>query len=39
VEREHQDKVREELKKALYIPFEFENLGAQIIYYAPRSDF
>jgi D-glycero-alpha-D-manno-heptose-7-phosphate kinase len=39
VEPERQDKVREELKKALYIPFEFENLGAQIIYYAPRSDF
>jgi D-glycero-alpha-D-manno-heptose-7-phosphate kinase len=39
VEPERQDKVREELKKALYIPFEFENLGAQIIYYAPRTDF
>jgi D-glycero-alpha-D-manno-heptose-7-phosphate kinase len=39
VEPERQDKVREELKEVLYIPFEFENLGAQIIYYAPRSDF
>jgi len=39
VEPKRQDKVREALKKALYIPFEFENLGTQIIYYAPRSDF
>jgi D-glycero-alpha-D-manno-heptose-7-phosphate kinase len=39
VEPDRQDKVREELKKVLYIPFEFENLGAQIIHYAPRSDF
>jgi len=39
VNPERQDKVREELNKALFIPFEFENLGAQIIYYAPRSDF
>jgi D-glycero-alpha-D-manno-heptose-7-phosphate kinase len=39
VKPERQDEVREALKKALYIPFEFENLGAQIIYYAPRGDF
>ena len=32
VEPEHQHKVKEELKKLLYIPFKFENLGCQIIY-------
>ncbi len=36
---ERQARVREELKRLLYIPFRFENLGSQIIYYAPQSDF
>lgn len=39
VEPDRQRKVKEALEKSLYIPFEFENLGAQIIYYAPRGDF
>lgn len=36
---EQQPLVRERLKKLLYIPFEFESLGSQIIYYAPQVDF
>lgn len=32
---ELQDKVKESLNKLLYVPFSFENLGSQIIYYAP----
>ncbi len=36
VEPEKQDKVKEKLKNLLYIPFRFENLGSQIIYYTPR---
>jgi len=39
VEPEHQHKVKEELKKLLCIPFKFESLGSQIIYYAPQGDF
>jgi D-glycero-alpha-D-manno-heptose-7-phosphate kinase len=34
-----QDIVKTALGKLLYIPFKFENLGSQIIYYAPQSDF
>lgn len=33
VEPERQQKVREKLKNLLYVPFRFENLGSQIIYY------
>lgn len=33
-----QRKVKEKLKKLLYVPFNFENLGSQIIYYAPGQD-
>lgn len=31
--------VREKLSKLLYVPFGFENLGSQIIYYAPEENF
>jgi D-glycero-alpha-D-manno-heptose-7-phosphate kinase len=33
---EDQPKVKEALKDLLYVPFSFENLGSQIIYYAPN---
>lgn len=33
VEPEKQKKVRDKLKKLLYIPFKSENLGSQIVYY------
>jgi D-glycero-alpha-D-manno-heptose-7-phosphate kinase len=39
VRPEQQAKVREELKNLLYVPFRFENLGSQIIYYGPESNF
>jgi len=39
VEPELQPKVKEELKNLLYVPFKFENLGSQIIYYAPVNNF
>jgi D-glycero-alpha-D-manno-heptose-7-phosphate kinase len=32
---EIQHKIRESLKKLLYMPFKFENLGSQIIFYSP----
>lgn len=32
---ETQQKIRERLKKLLYVPFQFENLGTQIIFYSP----
>ncbi|MDD5348150.1 MAG: kinase [Candidatus Omnitrophica bacterium] len=31
--KEAQPKIREKLKKLLYVPFRFENLGSQIIFY------
>ena len=34
VEPKNQPNVREKLKKLLYVPFRFENLGSQIVYYA-----
>ena len=37
VEPHKQKKVREKLKKYLEIPFKFENLGSQIIFYQPNS--
>ncbi|KMZ53823.1 GHMP family kinase ATP-binding protein [Dorea sp. D27] len=37
VEPEYQDKVRQILKDFLYIPFEFEEDGTRVIYYAPES--
>ena len=39
VEPEFQQKVREKLDNLLYVPFKFENLGSQIIYYAPTNNF
>lgn len=37
VPQENQDSVKAELKKLLYIPFEFENKGTQVIHYTPES--
>lgn len=39
VKPEDRPKVREALEKLLYVPFRFEDLGSQVIYYAPQSDF
>ncbi len=39
VKPELQPKVKEKLKNLLYVPFKFENLGSQIIYYAPPNNF
>ncbi|MFH1683769.1 MAG: kinase, partial [Candidatus Margulisiibacteriota bacterium] len=36
VRPENQPKVREALGKLLYVPFRFEHLGSQIIYYGPN---
>ena len=36
VEPEKQSKVKERLKKLLHVPFKFENLGTQIIFYQPN---
>lgn len=32
---EVQPKIKDKLKKLLYVPFKFENLGSQIIFYSP----
>lgn len=37
VQPENQDKLKEELKELLYIPFQFENEGTRILYYSPES--
>lgn len=37
VERERQQAVREALKKSLYVPFEFEDKGSDIIYFSPEA--
>ncbi len=34
-----QQKIREKLKKLLYVPFSFENLGSQIIFYQPNGEY
>jgi len=39
VEPALQPKVKEKLKNLIYVPFKFENLGSQIIYYAPSNNF
>lgn len=39
VDPDMQNKVREKLKDLVYIPFKFENLGSQIIYYEPKEEF
>ena len=36
---ELQHRVRERLSKLLYVPFKFENMGSQIIYYAHEDNF
>ena len=33
-----QKKIREKLKKLLLVPFKFENLGTQIIFYQPNGE-
>lgn len=38
-EPDRQRNVREKLGKLLYVPFRFQNLGSQIIYYAPEEDY
>ncbi|MEK7634771.1 MAG: kinase [Patescibacteria group bacterium] len=35
VKPELQNQVKERLKNLLYVPFRFENIGSQIVYYAP----
>ncbi len=39
VEPERRSEVRKALKNLLHVPFSFENLGTQIIYYAPENHF
>lgn len=39
VEPKLQPKVKKKLKNLLYVPFKFENLGSQIIYYMPPNNF
>lgn len=36
-EPQKQAKIKERLRKLLYVPFRFENLGSQIIFYQPHS--
>ena len=36
--KEH-EKIKERLGKLLYVPFEFHDLGSQIIYYAPEQNY
>ena len=37
VEKDKQEKVRQALESLLYVPFEFENGGTQVIHYSPES--
>lgn len=37
VQPEYQNRVREAMKKLMYIPFEFENGGTRVIHYTPES--
>ena len=39
VRPELQPRVREKLKELLYVPFKFEDLGSQVIYYRPDTNF
>jgi len=39
VKPELQHKVKAKLRQLLYVPFKFEELGSQIIYYRPESNF
>jgi D-glycero-alpha-D-manno-heptose-7-phosphate kinase len=36
---EKQPKIKEKLKKLLYVPFQFHDMGSQIVYYAPEDNF
>lgn len=36
---EDQKKIREKLTKLLYVPFEFHDLGSEIVYYAPEQNY
>jgi len=36
---EIQPKIREKLNKLLYVPFNFHDLGSQIVYYAPEQNY
>ena len=36
---EVQPKIKEKLKHLLYVPFRFERLGSQIVFYSPQQDF
>ena len=36
---EIQPKIKEALKKLLYVPFAFHDLGSQIVYYAPEDNY
>ena len=36
---EIQHKIREKLNKLLYVPFQFHDLGSQIVYYAPEQNY
>jgi len=37
--KEVQPKIKEKLKKLLLVPFKFENLGSQIIFYQPNGEY
>lgn len=39
VEPEKQQFVKEELKDLLHVPFKFDTLGSQIIYYVPSNNY
>ena len=34
-----QPKIKEKLNKLLYVPFNFHDLGSQIVYYAPEQNY
>jgi D-glycero-alpha-D-manno-heptose-7-phosphate kinase len=34
-----QERVRERLKKLIYVPFRFEFSGSQVIYFDPREEY
>jgi len=39
VQPEIQQKIKEKLNKLLYVPFDFHDLGSQIVYYAPEQNY
>lgn len=39
VQPEIQQKIKEKLNKLLYVPFNFHDLGSQIVYYAPEQNY